>query len=123
MTKCAAITRAGSRCERIVGAEQSYCFSHDPTRQEERKRNAALGGKAKAASLGEVSRVKAHLRALADSTLEGETDTRVAAVVTQIWNTYLQALRAEMKAKELEVHEERMEELERLAGLRGLRAN
>ena len=64
--------------------------------------------------------MKAQLQALADSTLEGSTDTRVAAVVTQIWNTYLSALRTEMKAKELEEMEARLVELERLASSRRL---
>jgi hypothetical protein len=115
MKQCAAIKHDGGRCGRMVSVARDYCYAHDPSRQEERKRNATLGGKTKSA--GEVARVKAHLQALADSTLEGETDTRVAAVVTQIWNTYLSALRTEMKAKELEEHEMRLAELERLASL------
>jgi hypothetical protein len=114
MKQCAAIKRDGGRCERIVGAGQNYCFSHDPTRREERKRNAALGGKAKAS--GELKRVKTNLQALADSTLEGETDTRVAAVVTQIWNTYLAAVRTELKVREVEEFEARLRGLEEALG-------
>jgi hypothetical protein len=117
VTQCAAIKRDGGRCSRLVGAGQSYCFSHDPARQEERERNARLGGKTKAA--GEIAAVKAQLQALADSTLVGSTDTRVAAVVTQIWNTYLSALRTEMRFKELGEHEDRLRELERIAFARG----
>jgi hypothetical protein len=108
--QCAAIKRDGGRCERIVGAGQNYCFSHDPARQEERKRNAALGGKAKAS--GEIRRVKAHLQALADGTLAGEVDTRAAAVTTQIWNTYLSAIRTELKVREVEEFEARLRGLE-----------
>jgi hypothetical protein len=113
MRQCAAIKREGGRCGRMVSVAQDYCYAHDPSRQEERKRNARLGGKAKSA--GEVARVKARLEDLADATLSGEVDTRVAAVTTQIWNTYLAALRTEMRAKELEEHEMRLVELERLA--------
>jgi hypothetical protein len=115
MRQCAAIKREGGRCGRMVSVAQDYCYAHDPSRQEERKRNAARGGRTKAA--GEVARVKARLEALADSTLSGEIDTRVAAVTTQIWNTYLAALRTEMRARELEEHEARLAELERLASL------
>jgi hypothetical protein len=107
----------GGRCARIVGAGQNYCFSHDPERQEERKRNALRGGRARGA--GEVRRVKAHLQALADATLSGEVDRGVAAVVNQIWGAYLSALRTALRIKELAEHEERLAELERLAGVAG----
>jgi hypothetical protein len=114
VTKCQAIKANGGRCERIVSGSQSYCFSHDPARQEERKRNAALGGKAKAS--GELKRVKAHLQALADGTLAGEVDTRVAAVVTGVWNTYLSAIRTELKVREVEEFEARLRGLEEALG-------
>lgn len=110
MKKCQAIKANGGRCERIVSAEQDYCYSHDPSRQSERKRNAAAGGRVKAT--GEVSRVKANLQALADSTLSGETDTRVAAVVTGVWNTYLNAIRTELKVREIDEFESRLKDLE-----------
>ena len=35
----------------------------------------------------------------------------------QIWNTYLAAVRTEMRVKETIEHEDRLMELERLAGL------
>ena len=115
MKKCQAIKANGGRCERIVGASQPFCYSHDPARQEERKRNAARGGRVKAT--GEVGRVKAQLRNLADATLSGEVDRSVAAVVNQIWGTYLSTVRTQMKDEEHEEHENRLRELERLAGL------
>jgi hypothetical protein len=116
MKQCQAIKANGGRCARIVSAEQSYCYSHDPTRQAERKRNAARGGRVKAT--GEVGRVKAHLQALADDTLSGEVDTRVAAVVSQVWNTYLSAIRTELKVREIEDVAVRLEELEEALKLR-----
>jgi hypothetical protein len=97
----------------VVGPGQSHCYAHDPSRQEERKKNAARGGRAKAT--GEIGRIKAQLQKLADETLSGEVDTRVSAVVNQIYGTYLNALRTEMKAKELGEMEARLIELERLA--------
>jgi hypothetical protein len=111
MHKCAGIKPNGGRCERIVSSEQTYCYSHDPARQEERKRNAARGGKAKAS--GEIGAVKASLQALANATLAGAVDRSVAAVTSQIWNVYLSAVRTELKAKEVTELEERIEELER----------
>lgn len=111
MARCRANKEDGSPCERIVGASQDYCYSHDPARSSERRRNAARGGRGKAT--GEIGRVKAHLQALADATLAGEVDTRVAAVTSQIWNTYLAAVRTGIRVREIEELEVRLEELER----------
>src|SRR5918992_3576117 len=98
MPRCSHTYGDSSQCRRIVSAEQTYCYSHDPPRASERKRNAARGGKAKAS--GEIGRVKARLQALADATLEGAVDKGVAAVVAQVWNVYLAAVRTELKARE-----------------------
>jgi hypothetical protein len=105
-----------SRCRRIVSAEQEYCYSHDPQRASERKRNAARGGRAKAS--GELGRVKARLHTLADMVEEGQMDRADAAVISQIWGTYLRAVSVELKARE------QMELIERLEMLEGsLQAN
>jgi hypothetical protein len=113
MKRCEAIKREGGRCERIVSGSQDYCYAHDPAHQEERKRNAARGGRAKAA--GEIGTIKRRLQKLADGTLSGEVDRSKAAVVTQIWNTYISAIRTEMKERELTEMETRLAELEQLA--------
>lgn len=110
MKQCSGIKPNGGECERIVASEQDYCYGHDPTRQSERRRNAARGGRVKAT--GEIGRVKAHLQALAEATLSGEVDTRVAAVTSQIWNTYLAAVRTGLKVREIEELEARLEDLE-----------
>jgi hypothetical protein len=99
-----------SQCRRIVGAEQKYCYSHDPGRAGERKRNAARGGRAKAS--GELGRVKARLHTLADMVAEGQMDRADAAVISQIWGTYLRAISTEMKQKEQLELVERLESLE-----------
>ena len=111
MRRCAGIKRDGGRCTVVVTEEQTYCYAHDPSRQAERKRNAARGGRAKAT--GEIGRVKAKLQALADATLEGAVDKSVAAVTGKIWNIYLSAVRTELKVKEVSELEERLEEMER----------
>jgi hypothetical protein len=114
MHKCAGIKPNDGRCERIVSSEQTYCYSHDPSRESERRRNAARGGKAKAH--GEIGQVKARLQALADMVLEGTLDRGDAAVVGQIWGTYIRAIGMELKVKEVTELEERLEELEQLVG-------
>lgn len=117
--KCAAIKANGTRCERLVKGSQPFCFAHDPARAAERKAFARRGGQTK--STGEIARLKVQLKSLADDTLSGEVDRGVAAVCNQIYGTYgtiLAAIRTEMKVKELQEHEERLQELERLASQR-----
>jgi hypothetical protein len=117
MPRCSHVYGDSSQCKRIVSAEQEYCYSHDPARQEERKRNAARGGKAKAS--GEIGRVKARLQALADAVEGGTLDKGVAAVAGQIWNVYLSAVRTELKVREVTELESRLEDLELLLEQRG----
>ncbi len=110
MPRCSHTYVNSSQCRRIVSAEQKYCYSHDPARAGERRRNAARGGKAKAS--GELGRVKARLQALADMVEEGQMDRADAAVISQIWGTYLRAISTEMKLKETLELVERLESLE-----------
>jgi hypothetical protein len=111
MPRCAGIKRDGGRCTVIVnGSHTIYCYQHDPQRAGERRRNAARGGKAKAS--GELGRVKARLQTLADMVAEGQMDRADAAVISQIWGTYLRALATEMKQKEQLELIERLEALE-----------
>jgi hypothetical protein len=118
MPRCAHTYADSSQCRRIVSAEQKYCYSHDPARAGERRRNAARGGKAKAS--GELGRVKARLHTLADMVEEGQMDRADAAVISQIWGTYLRAISTEMKLKEQLELFERLESLEEgLAQSRG----
>jgi hypothetical protein len=108
--RCSHTYTDSSQCRRIVSAQQKYCYSHDPLRAGERKRNAARGGKAKAS--GELGRVKARLQALADMVEEGQMDRADAAVISQIWGTYLRAVSVELKAREQRELVERLEALE-----------
>jgi hypothetical protein len=108
--RCSHTYADSSQCRRIVSTEQSYCYSHDPTRATERRRNAARGGKAKAS--GEIGRVKASLQALADMVEEGQMDRADAAVIGLIWGTYLRAVSVELKVREQLELVERLEVLE-----------
>src|SRR5215218_5201090 len=110
MPRCSHTYADSSQCKRIVSAEQGYCYSHNPARASERQRNAARGGKAKAG--GEIGRVKSRLQALADMVEEGRMDRADAAVIGQIWGTYLRAISTEMKQKEQLELIERLEALE-----------
>ena len=110
MQRCSGIKPNGGRCERIVNAEQTFCYSHDPSRESERKRNAARGGRAKANQ--DLCDVKARLRALAQDVLDGTVDKGVGSVVSTIWAVYLRAVSTELAVREQLELVERMEGLE-----------
>jgi len=110
MHRCSGIKPDGGRCERIVSQEQEYCYSHDPARKRERRRNAAKGGKAKANH--DLADVKARLRELAENALSGEVERGTAAVVSTIWGGYLRAVSTELAVQERLELTERLEELE-----------
>ena len=110
MYRCSGIKPDGGRCERIVSREQEYCYSHDPARQEERRRNAARGGKAKANQ--DLADVKGRLRELAEDVLSGKVDKGVGAVVSTIWGVYLRAVSTELAVREQQELIERLEALE-----------
>jgi hypothetical protein len=113
MPRCSHTYADSSQCRRIVSAEQRYCYSHDPARAGERRRNAARGGRAKAS--GELGRVKARLHTLADMVEEGQMDRADAAVICQVWGCYLRALSVELKVREATELIERLERLEEAA--------
>ena len=117
MPRCSHTYEDSSQRRRIVSAEQEYCYSHDPARASERKRNAARGGRAKAS--GELGRVKARLHTLADMVEEGQMDRADAAVISQIWGTYLRAVSVELKAREQLEITRRLEQLEEDLGHKG----
>ena len=114
MARCAGSKPSGEPCERIVGASQTYCFSHDPGRRDERRRNASRAGRSKPNR--EIAGIKTRLSDLADDVLGGEVDKGVAAVASQVFNVYLRAVSVELRAREQVELEQRLEELERLLG-------
>ncbi len=116
MGVCAGITRDGSRCKASVGPGKQWCYNHDPARAEQRKRNAAKGGKAKPSR--ELADIKTRLSGLADRVLSGEVDRSNAAVASQVLNVYLRAVSIELKIREQQELSERIEELEAMVEAR-----
>ncbi len=111
MARCRGRKADNTPCERIVSASQSYCYSHDPARQEERRRNAARAGRSKPNK--ELVEVKVRLRELAEDVLAGGVDRADAAVAGQLLGTFIRAVSTEIKVKEVLELEERIEHLER----------
>ena len=99
MPRCTAFKPNGSPCERIVGASQRFCFAHDPTKEEARKRNAAKAGASKPNR--ELSEAKDVLRLIADMVLQGSLDSRRAAVAIQAWNAVIRGVEVEHRSMKL----------------------
>ncbi len=111
--QCSGITRNGARCARSAEGPNGFCWLHDPTRSEDRKRAARAGGRARSSSQ-EVQQIKARLSELADDVLKRKVQTKIGAVTAQILNTLLRAVSVELKAREQEEIEARLAELEEL---------
>ena len=116
MPRCVGTKPDGTSCERIVGASQEYCYSHDPSRTEERKRAASRGGKrgGRGRPQAELADVKDRLRAMIDDVRNGTMDRGAAAVCAQLYNSLLRAVSVELKVREQLELEQRVEELEHL---------
>ena len=110
MPRCAGIKPDGSPCERIVGASQAYCYAHDPSNAQKRRRDAARAGRS--TPNGELKEIRSLLKRLTQQILSGELGTAPAAVANQLINTRLRALELERKWKEIEELEERLEAVE-----------
>ena len=105
--------RDGGRCTAPALPGEGYCYGHHPDFAEKRRRNAAKSHKTRSAS-PEIAAIKERLSALADDVLKGSVDRADGAVVAQILNVYLRATGMELKIKESEEMERRVEELEEL---------
>jgi hypothetical protein len=110
MPRCRGNKDDGSPCERIVGASQDYCYSHDPDRAEERRRNASKAGRARHDP--EIREIKRLLKDLYAGVLEGRVERAAAAVANQVANTRLRAIEVERRIREQDELEERLDELE-----------
>lgn len=117
MPRCAGSKPNGAPCERIVGASQSYCYSHDPSRSEERHRAASKAGRAKPSK--EIVAIRGRLSDLADDVLEGRVDRADAAVAGQLLGTVVRAIGTELKVREQLEILERLEALEQMQDQKG----
>src|SRR5215207_7360969 len=114
MAVCAGINAQGNRCKAKAMPGAEWCFNHSPDHEEARRRRASKGGKrgGRGRPLTEVADVKTRLSELADGVLLGTVDKADASVVSQVWNTYLRAVGMELKLREQEELQTRIEALE-----------
>jgi hypothetical protein len=116
LARCAHTYADSSQCKRIVSDGETYCYSHDPDRAEERKRNASKGGRRAGRGRStpvssELARLQARFEELADKILSSEVERGDGAVVAQLLNGARACAVGLLKAREQE------ELLERVAAL------
>jgi hypothetical protein len=117
MARCSAIKPNGERCggKAIEGSE--WCWNHDPSYAEERRRNASKGGRRAgrgrpSPATAELVRLQKRFEDLADEVLSGAVARSDAAVVAQLLNGARACVRDSLSAREQEELEQRLEELE-----------
>ena len=108
--RCCGFKHNGEPCSRIVGGAFTYCYSHDPTRSEERKRNASKAGRGN--SQRELRQLKEKLHNLLDDVLSSVVDTGRAAVAANVANALSKVYATSLKVKEAEELEGRIRQLE-----------
>ena len=116
MPRCAGKKGDGTPCQRIVGSSQLYCYAHDPSYADDRKKAASKAARspARSRSTTEIREIKGRLKDLYTAVLEGRAERAAAAVANQIANTQIRAIELERRVREQEELEERLDELEDL---------
>jgi hypothetical protein len=117
LARCAHTYADFSQCRRIVSDSETYCYSHDPERAQERKRNASKGGKRAGRGRpspvsSELARLQGRFEELADKVLAGEVERGDGAVVAQLLNGARACVMGLLKAREQEELLERVGALE-----------
>jgi hypothetical protein len=110
MRRCGAIKANGERCGRIVGPSQVYCYAHDPSNADKRRRDAAKAGRSTPNT--ELKEIKAAIKELTERVLSGGVETGPAAIANQLMNTRLRIIELERMWKEIGELEDRMQALE-----------
>ena len=117
MPRCAGKKGDGTPCERIVGSSQEYCYAHDPSYAEDRKRAASKAAKSPAQEPLQLGDQGDHRDGSRTSTLpcwRACGAAPAAAVANQIANAQLRAIELERRVREQDELEERLDELEDL---------
>lgn len=117
MPKCAGIKPDGGRCAVDVAPGETHCYSHDPNRAEERRRNASRGGRARGSK--EIRELKQELKDLIADVKGGDLDRNDAAVMVQGYRALKDFIELERRVKETDDLAAEIEELRREYGIAG----
>src|SRR5215217_5623590 len=85
MALCAGTTRAGKPCTVSVPDGERYCYNHDPSYAEERKRSATRAARVGNSKVGaELKGVRLMVRDLVETTVSGELHPTVKKRLSEV---------------------------------------
>jgi hypothetical protein len=114
--RCEALKGDGTRCQARAMEGSTWCYGHDPSRAEERKRNATRGGRAGGrgrGSLLDTDQAKRHVKSLVGRLISGDVPRDVAVGAFMGINCLMRVLEQERRLVEQHELTERIEALER----------
>ena len=117
MARCAGLKRDGSVCTATVNPPQTYCWWHDPTNTEQRKKAASKAGSSKPGP--ELKDAKRRIKEYVEGVLDGTVEKGRASVAFQGLGVLCRFIEQERKQRELEEVEARLSEIEGLLEQRG----
>jgi hypothetical protein len=109
--RCPAINRKGARCKRYAAPGDDFCSAHDPRRAELRKVAAAKAGRAFHPAR-ESAQIRRRILAMIEEVKRGDIEPQIAYAVSALCNTAIGTLRIDLKVKEMEEIDKRIDELE-----------
>jgi len=113
MARCRGTKANGDPCKLAALEPQDVCWAHAPENAEKRKRVATKGGKSKGPNR-ELADIKRRLLELTDAVLDGSQNRASAAVAGQLLNTLIRCCGLELKVREVDELDARLQELEGL---------
>ncbi len=114
MAVCSQLKPDGTRCKAQPMRGEQWCYVHHPDLADKRQAASRKGGHrgGRGRPLAELTEVKKRIREMADDVMAGDADRADAAVAGQLLGTYIRAVSAEVKLKEVLELEERIAALE-----------
>lgn len=100
MPRCPGTKRDGGQCTTIVKPPHIHCYQHDPSRADERRRNASRAGKRTGGRA--VQDLKRRISEVIEDVLKGTLDRGRAAVAIQGFNSLRGVLEVERKIREVD---------------------
>jgi hypothetical protein len=115
MGRCAGIKRDGDRCTLPATTANRLCWLHDPSRADQRTRNATRAGRAR--GTGEITSLKNEVKDLISNVESGDLDRNDAAVMVQAYRVLKDYIELERRVRETDDLAAEIEELKREYGL------
>jgi len=112
LPRCQGFKADGTRCERIIKASETLCYSHDESRSAERKANARRAGKGNLSQ--EVAEARDEIKKIMEQIREGELSRADGSVLLQGAGLLLRAVTEARKQNEYDEVRAELRELREL---------